>query len=236
MVEPLLDLRTLPLPSSLLDRTFSFLLSSVCIPYFSSPFQLYSCFRFVSPPFLPNPLIVYQSLLIPRFSLFPVISCRFPCLRFLYQSVTYLPRPLHFGVVPRYDISPLPPSYFISIYWLIVLVLSAPSPFGFYCSLFPILVFPISPSPVLGTLPRSSHELRLFYRPIALDVYLFISYIFYLIFFFLLSRCLYTWFPLSPLPAPVRNLPSRSVFLHSSTGNYSAPASCHLQQLLYINR
>jgi len=65
---------------------------------------------------------------------------------------------------------------------------------------------------------------------------LFISYVFYLIFFFLLSHCLHTWFLQSPLPAPIRNFPSQSAFLQRSTGNYSASASCHLHQLMYINR
>lgn len=158
----------------------------------------------------------------------------FPCLLFLYQSVTCLPMPFHFDVLPIYDISPLLP---MSIYLLAFCSsLISPLLLWFLLFLFPILVFLTPPGSAIGRLPRSSHELRLFYRPIVFIIYLFISYTFYLIFFFLLPHCLYIWFPLSPLPVPVRNFPSRSAFLQRNTDNYSISVSCHLHQLLYKNR
>jgi hypothetical protein len=86
-----------------------------------------------------------------------------------------------------------PPSHFIFIYWLIVLVLYAPYSFGFYCHLFPILILPMSPGLALGTLPWSSHEFRLFYRPIVFVVYLFICQLHILPYFLFPSLILFIY-------------------------------------------
>jgi hypothetical protein len=92
-------------------------------------------------------------------------------------------RSLHFGVVPRYDISPLPP---ISLLFIGSLFLSykLPPPLVFTVLYSPILIFLMSPGSALGTLLRSSHELILFYRPIfCLFIYLFIYQLYLLPYF-----------------------------------------------------
>ena len=61
------------------------------------------------------PISYLLLLLLPCFPSFPVISCGFPCLRILYQSMTCLPRPLDIGVVPRYWIFPLLYHFYLSV-------------------------------------------------------------------------------------------------------------------------
>ena len=61
-------------------------------------------------PFSPFPLIFfYKFLLLPCFSVFPVISHKFPCLHLIYCHH----EPLHFGIVPSCYIFLLPPTSFL---------------------------------------------------------------------------------------------------------------------------
>jgi hypothetical protein len=181
----------------------SLLLSRACFPDFSFPisivFFLSICFSPFSPFFFNcSPISSSPSFFFVSSSELPILVSD---LSSQAASLLCSTEIRHFP----------PPSYFIFIYWLIVLVLYHPSSSGFYCPLFPILIYLMSPGPALGSLLRSSHELRLFYRPIVFVVYLFISYIFYLLSFFLLSLCSRRWFPQFYFPAPLRKffLPER---------------------------
>ena len=66
-------------------------------------------------------------------------------------------------------------------------------------------MFILSPSPALGYFPWSSTKFRLFSHPVVFVLYSFINYMFYCLYFFLLSLWSCRWFPVFLCPAPVRN-------------------------------
>lgn len=81
----------------------------------------------------------------------------------------------------------------------------------------------LSPSPILGSLPWSSTELRFFPSYCCCFVNIYLS-MFYWLSFFLLSFFSYRWLSLSPSPALVRNFLSCNVFPQCRMDDYIPPS------------
>ena len=92
--------------------------------------------------------------------------------------------------------------------------------------------------PCTWYIPRSSHELGLFYRPI---VFVFVYFYLFIYQLYLLTYSVFSFSHIVSIHGflclrylHLLEIPP-SAFHQRSTGNCSAPASCQLHQLLYIN-